>query len=126
MIVPGSNLLVQALNLIASQPVKYFRNTGRTANGAGLLEATFDAVKVVRMCSVQPMPKAMISFLGLDMDTDYVTWFVPQNVIDLERDFSGDEIEWNKARYKCHLKTDWLGQDGWVSVVCVKLKAVNA
>lgn len=124
--IPGSNLLSEALELIASQPVKYYRNNGRVANAALILVPTYDPVQVVRRCSVQAVPRTRYEVLGLDMSKSYVTWFAPQAVITIDRDKAGDKIVWNGASYQCETVTDWSGQDGWSAVICVKIGGEDA
>lgn len=125
MSVPGSNLLAEALSLIGSQPVAYFAALPRTTDGP-YYEGQFAEPLPVFECSVQPVPRNRYEVLGLQLAKKYVTWFVPQNVIALQRDTTGDQIEWNGDRYQLQDKTDWHGQDGWCEVLCVKVGPADA
>lgn len=125
--IPGSNLLNMAMGLIAPQTVKYFQALPRgAANSIGVLPSTFAAGVDVATGSLQPVPKALFQQLGLDYKKTYVTWYVQRSVIGLERDSSGDEIEWNGNRYKCQDENDWFGQDGWLAMLCVMIGPANA
>lgn len=125
--IPGSNLLNMAMGLIAPQTVKYFQALPRgAANTIGVLPSAFAAGVNVTTGSLQPVPQNMFQQLGLDYAKTYVTWFVQRQIVGLERNSSGDEIEWNGSRYKCQNETDWFGQDGWLSIICVKIGPANA
>lgn len=123
---PGSNLLLEALDLIESQPVIYFRFISRALNDAGFYVTTYAPGEPVFVGSVQAVPRTRYEVLGLEMEKEYVTWFVPQDVTGLERDSAGDAIEWNGGRYDLATPTKWTGQDGWMSIICVKQGAANA
>ena len=124
MSVPGSNLLSAALGLIASQPVQYLQNTGRATNSAGVQIATFAPAITVSQGSVQPVPRSRFQVLGLSMEKSYVTWFVSRNVVGLERDYSGDRIQYAGRVYQLESETEWFHQDGWISVICVDIGPV--
>ena len=119
--IPGSNLLAQALNLIASQPVTYYRATGRTTTGAGRYISTFAPAAPQALGSVQAVPRDKFQVLGLELERDYIYWYVPADVVPLERDISGDQIEWNGDRWQLVTSTWWYQQDGWTAVMCVKI-----
>jgi hypothetical protein len=118
---PGSNLLKKAMRLIGSQTVTYFRNTGRTTSATGRDVPEYAAPVEVSSGSVQPVDSARYAEMGLDVERVYVTWYVPADVFGVGRDASGDVIEWMGGRYQCQHGTDWYGQDGWKSIVCVRV-----
>lgn len=126
MSVPGSNLLVEALGLIASQPVQYYQNTGRTTTGAGRYVSTLAAPVAVTVGSVQAVPRSRFEILGLDMSKKYVTWFVPRAVVGIVRDAAGDQITYNGQTFQVETTTDWEGQDGWMAALCVQIGGANA
>lgn len=121
MTVPGSNLLMEALELIEPQTVQYFQNTGRTKTGAGILIPTLAAAVPVTLCSLQPVPRSKFDVLGLDYSKNYVWWFVPRHTIGIERDASGDQINYGGKLYQVESLTDWEGQDGWLAALCVQI-----
>lgn len=133
--IPGSDLLGIAMGVISSQPVTYYRNTGRTTDDSGRDTPSFDAPvpdpndpdAEPLDGSVQAVPRSRYALYGLDVQKSYVTWFIEQEVIDVERDFSGDRITYGNRLYQLVSATDWFGQDGWVYVICVDIgSAANA
>lgn len=125
MSVPGSNLLAEALSLIGSQPVAYFAALDRSVNSV-YFEGQFAEPVPVFECSVQPVPRTRYEVLGLPMEKEYVNWFVPREVVGLQRDTTGDQIEWNGMRWQLQSPTDWTGQDGWMEILCAKVGPANA
>lgn len=123
--IPGSNLLRQALSLIGSQEVTYYADAGRTTSATGRDITNFQEVQTILEGSVQAVPRNRYESLALDFSRNYVTWFVPQSVTGLGRDVSGDEIVFNGRRYDIQTMTNWHAQDGWVECLCVE-KAGNA
>lgn len=119
MSVPGSNLLLEALDVIASQPVQYLRFLSNTTTGAGRNVPSFAPAVPVNIGSVQAVPLNRYQFLGLDLEKDYVTWFVPQNVVGVERDSAGDRIKYAGKLWQLQSTNSWFAQDGWLSIVCV-------
>lgn len=118
---PGDNLLLEALDMIESQAVQYYRYLSRSTTGAGVYLSTFDAAVPVTVGSVQAVPMDKYQVLGLEMSKKYVTWFVPRNVIGLERDAAGDQFTYGTERFQIENTTDWFTQDGWVSCLSVKI-----
>lgn len=123
--IPGSNLLRQALSMIGSQAVTYYADAGRATTATGRDVTYFQEGVAVTEGSVQAVPRNRYESLGLDFSRNYVTWFVPQNVIGLGRNVSGDNIEFNGRRYDIETMTNWYAQDGWVECLCVE-RAGNA
>lgn len=119
--IPGINLLSLAQTVIASQTVSYFVNTGRSNNAIGMLVATFaDPVPVAG--SFQPFPREKYEIYGLDFNRSYFNFYVSRNVIDLQRNIAGDQLEFQGKRYQCVSKTPWVGIDGWDAVLCVEIE----
>lgn len=125
MTTPGSNLLVQALRMIRPSTVIYYKATGRATNEILNDVTTYAPPVVVRNGAMQPIAKDRYGFLGLDLDKNYSTWFVPQAVVATERDSSGDQIEYNGRRLQCTSSTDWVFEDGWCSITCIDIGAAH-
>lgn len=121
MSVPGENLLLEALDMIESQSVTYYANTGRTTTGAGVYLSTLAAGVPITVGSVQAVPMDKFAVLGLDMAKNYVWWFVPRAVIGVERELAGDQFQYGTKRYQIESTTDWYAQDGWLSALSVKI-----
>jgi hypothetical protein len=119
--IPGSNLLGKALRILGNQSVLYYKNTGRTTSATGRYVTEYAAPLIVSTGSVQPVDSSRYAERGLDVERVYVTWYVPADVIGVERDAAGDMIEWKGEKYQCQHGTDWFGQDGWKSITCVKV-----
>ncbi len=118
--IPGSNLLKTALSVIAKQTVSYYVNTGRSNNDIGMFVPTY-AAPISLGGSLQPVPKNKYEEYGLDFARSYFTFYASQNVIDLNRDISGDYFIFQNRRFQCESKTNWFGIDGWDGVLCVEI-----
>lgn len=118
--IPGSNLLNMALSIIAKQAITYYQNTGRTLNSIGQDIALYASPKIL-VGSFQPVPRNLYEAYGLDFQKDYFTFYTSNNILDVERDVSGDQIAFNGWRFQCESNNDWYPLDGWKGVLCVKI-----
>ncbi len=118
--IPGQNLLNMALTIIAKQTITYYRNTGRVLNSVGQDIAEY-APPLFIVGSWQPVPRALYQQYGLDFQKDYFTFYTSNNVLDLERDISGDQIAFNGQRFQCESDNDWYGLDGWKGILCIHI-----
>lgn len=123
--IPGSNLLNSALRVIASQSINYYQFTGRGLNDIGQNVAQYAAAQIIRG-SFQPVPRNLYQNLGLDFNNIYVNFYVSKNILDVQRDVSGDQISYCGKRYQVLSATDWSGIDGWTGVLCVQIGNENA
>jgi hypothetical protein len=124
--IPGSNLLAQALTVIQPQTVRYYRNTGRATNAAGMDVASFAPGVDIPQGSVQAVPLRKYESLGLDFKARYVTWLVCADIVGVERDRSGDQFEWNGRRFNVVGETNWFSQDGWCRLIGQDIGGANA
>lgn len=118
MAIPGSNLLVEALGVIASQTVSYIRYAARAPNAIGQYITTYAAAESVQG-SFQPVPRSLYQQQGLDYQKSYWNFYVPNAVIDVTRDVSGDQLSFQGRKYQCESVTPWYSIDGWNAVLCV-------
>lgn len=118
--IPGINLLNMAHRLIARQEVKYYRFLNRTTNENGLDIAEY-APFVTLNAGVQAVPQDLYERYGLEFQKEYISVFLPMDILDVDRDWSGDQMGFAGARYNCVSATDWHGQDGWMQVICLKV-----
>lgn len=118
--IPGANLLSMATRIIATQAFDYYAFVSRTPNAIGQDVATY-ATPQTLMGSIQPVSRSLYQTYGLDFDRYYLTFYVSENVIDVTRDISGDQMVFNGNPYQCVQKTDWFPQDGWTAVLCVQI-----
>ena len=120
MTIPGQNILNQALSILGRQSFGYYAFQARETNAVGQDIATY-VPPVLLTGSVQPVPRNLYQAYGLDMDRYYVNFYVSQNVLDIDRDISGDQIEFGGKRFQCISKTDWFPQDGWIAMLAVEV-----
>lgn len=118
--VPGSDLLSLAFDIITSQTVGYYNYLSRVANDAGQLVSTFDDPIDIDG-SFQAVPRKLYEVYGLDFSKNYSTFYASENVLDVTRDVTGDQIVYRGARFQVLSANDWFKQDGWVGVLCVFL-----
>lgn len=114
------NLLNQAMSIIPNQIVEYHKFAGMAANANGFEVATYEAPETLRGI-VQPVKRSMYERLGLLLQKKYVTLWIRQNTIDLNRDTSGDKFIFAGATFKLESKTNWHPVDGWDEVLAVKI-----
>ena len=119
--IPGQNLLNMALTVIARQTITYFRATGRTLNNVGQ-NITQYALPVSVVGSFQPISRQLYEQYGLDFQKDYYTFYTSNDLIDVVRDVSADQIEFNGQRFQCESANDWFVLDGWVGMLCVLIQ----
>lgn len=118
--IPGSNLLNQALRLIRPIQIQYFAATGRQKNGARQF-ATQYAAPVMIQASVQAVNRAKYHFMGLDLQKNYVKVWAPANIINLDRDRGSDKFIVNSVTYVVDDNNNWFLQDGWVSCLAIAI-----
>lgn len=117
MIVPGSNLLAQALTVIFPQTVVYTAYLSRTQNSVGQWVNTY-ATPVNIRGSFQPLDKSLYQAFGLDLQKSYFRFYTLNDLLDVHRDFSNDLIAYNGQTYQCESNTEWFAQDKWKGVLC--------
>lgn len=122
--IPGQNLLNMCLTLIAKQSVTYYRFLSRTANSVGQDITTY-ASPVTIYGSFQAVPRNLYMQLGLDLQKDYSTFYTSNDVLDITRDVSGDQLVYDGRRYQVESNNDWFTQDGWKGILVVDLGASN-
>ena len=118
--IPGQNILNMALSVIAPSSFQYYAFLSRTPNDIGQ-DVTSYAEPVTLLGSVQPVPRNLFEAYGLDFQRSYVNVYVSKGILDIARDVSGDQIQFNGFTYQCLSITDWQPIDGWDQVLCVKV-----
>lgn len=114
------NLLNLAHSVIPPQAFEYYAFTGRNTQTNGIDVNTY-ALPAEQRGSVQPVPQNMYQQLGLEFNHQYFTFFVSKNVMEVNRDVSGDYMMWQGKKYKCLSVQNWFSQDGWLSVLCIEV-----
>jgi len=118
--IPGSDLLNMALTLIQRQSLEYFQFASRSLNSIGQDVTVYEDV-VTLVGSWQPVPRHLYMPYGLDLQKDYFTFYTSNNLLDITRDVSGDQIQFQTKRYQVQSANDWYQLDGWKGVLCVYL-----
>ena len=117
-------MLNMALTVISKQTIQYYQYSGRTLNAVGQDVTTYLSV-VNLVGSWQPVPRKLYIVYGLDLQKDYFTFYTSNNLLDITRDVSGDQIAFMGRRYQVESDNDWFQLDGWKGVLCVDLGADN-
>lgn len=115
--IPGSNLLNMAFGVIAKTTVSYLKYLSRATNVIGLDVSTY-ADPINLMGSWQPVPRNKYEAMGLDFNKNYAMFYVSKDILDLQRNVSGDQIQYAGKTWNCLSETDWFGIDGWTGVLC--------
>ena len=120
MAVPGMNVLAVALQVIASQPIVYIAYVSRSTNSIGLLEDVYAIPKTIKG-SIQPVPRELMETLGLDMQRNYARVFVPNSIVDIQRDVTSDKFQFSGSTYKGISLTKWISLDLWNEILVVEI-----
>lgn len=118
--IPGQDLLAMALTMIAQQGLTYYKASGRTLNSIGQYVTTFYA-GVAMYGSWQPVPRQLMMQYGLDLQKDYYTFYTSNNVLDLDRDITADQVAFNGQLFQVESANDWFALDGWKGILCVHI-----
>ncbi len=118
--IPGQNLLNMALTIIKQQTLSYFMFVSRNLNLIGQDITTY-ASPINLVGSWQPVPRKLYEIYGLDLQRDYFTFYSSNNILDIQRDISGDQVEFMGKRYQVVSDNDWYQLDGWKGILCVNL-----
>ena len=118
--VPGSNILKMALTVLHRQIIHYYKFGYRTLNNIGQDVTVYQSPIPVRG-SFQPVPRNLYQVYGLDLQKEYYNFYSLNNVLDIDRDISGDQIAFNGQRYQCESANDWFVTDKWKGILCVRI-----
>jgi hypothetical protein len=118
--IPGANVLKMAFRLLTHEDITYYQYQDRTQNNVGQ-DVTEYAPPVIIRGSFQPVPRRMYAQYGLDFQKEYYTFYTSNNLLDIQRDVSGDQIWFQGVRYQCESSNEWFGIDGWVAILCVAI-----
>lgn len=125
MSVPGSNLLAQALTLIAAQTVGYMRWVGNAPTFDGGAVPAY-APSVPKRGSFQAVQQEFYSRLGLDFEKEYAMWYDPKGETrSIDRDRGADLLSYGGFIWEAVRDTDWKNQDQWKGVLFAKLRPAS-
>lgn len=118
--IPGSDLLADALDVIDAQAVAYYPALSRTENAVGQFVTTYADVPTTIYGSFQPVSRNLYSQYNLDLQKSYYVFYSSTNIADVERDTSSDQLVYAGKRYQVESNNpDWYAVDGWKGVLCV-------
>lgn len=121
MLVPGSNLLRQALRAIQpTRDVTVRKFLGEAENDFGTTVPTYEDPAPLLNCSVQAVPFRDIQQMGLALGKTYIKVISDLSMHGAYRGGQGDRVGWNGAEFTVLESTNWIVQDGWVRVIAVK------
>ena len=120
MATPGSNILKTALRTIASQQIQYLAFQSRYNNSIGMLVPVY-APAITLRGSIQPVPRSIMERLGLDFQKHYQNIFVPNNIVDVRRDVTSDQFQFQGMTFQALSLTRWIGVDGWNECLVVEV-----
>lgn len=124
--VPGSNLLSLALTVIGQQTVQYYVNTGKSITNDIMMKIPLlEGPKPVKG-SVQSVSRKKMEEAGLDLAKNYVIFYTPRCVTDLQRDRAGDRFTYGGVSYQCEvMDAAWFAMDGWNGVLAIKIDSID-
>lgn len=122
MMVPGSNLLKLAATVISQQEFIWHQFSARTTDARGIDIPSYSA-PVTLKGSIQAVPRKAYKSNGLDYKKNYITIYCDTPVTGIERDSSGDRIEFNGKFFQALDENDWHPIDGWSGVMFAQVPA---
>ncbi|QBQ77317.1 hypothetical protein WFH_00029 [Escherichia phage vB_EcoM_WFH] len=103
--IPGVNLYRVATKVIGRQPIQYYMYKGRTLDKMRNYVTTYEE-PITLLASVQAVLRNQYVELGLELQKNYVKIWVDKDIVDLDRDASGDylclvgkRIKWKMKRH---------------------------
>ncbi len=118
--IPGSNLLDEALTVIAGTTIQYYAFDSVTTNDIGYDVVTY-ATPVPINASVQAVPREVYGDMGLDFSKQYIAIWASQDFGVLGRDRPSDQVGFNGSRYEIMEESAWHPIDGWDSILAIKV-----
>ena len=116
------NLLNLALPIQPKQSVIYTKWASKTENAIGMLVSSYDDPFSL-IGSFQPIPRTSYQQYGLDLSKDYATFYASSNMLGVDRDYAGDVLLYDGAKWQCEAVNKWFSQNGWVGGLFVKIGA---
>jgi len=113
------NLLNRAMAIIPPTPVVYKKFLGNVVSSNGISKPTYSEPITIENASVQPVKKLAYQELGLDLQKEYRTVFVPANIVSLEGQLSSDIFIFEGRTWKAFGNTSWYSYDGWNELIVV-------
>lgn len=115
---PGSNLLAQALRVIAPQAVVFRAYQGKATRADGV-QITSYAAAVTLYGSFQAVSSKDVVAYGMDISKDYAVFYASQPFQNAARDEAPDAFTFNGRRWTVVGRTGWFAIDGWDAVLLI-------
>jgi hypothetical protein len=109
-----------ASRLIRFVPVLYIKDAGRTLNEAKMWVTSYQKPFKIPM-SVQRVPRNKYIQFNLELQREYVMLYASMDMLDIDRDVSGDRLIWNGKVHQLESQNTWFIQDGWAKSLAVDL-----
>ena len=117
---PGSNLLRQALRLIKPADITIETFKSRALNKARQWVTEYNEPETIK-ASVQAVPRNKYIQYGLEFQKNYIKIYAMSNLVNINRDTSGDRFTYKGRRYQLDGQNAWFDMDGWVSCIAVEV-----
>mgnify|MGYP001563473218 FL=1 len=117
---PGSDLLDIAFGLIGTQIIHYRNFESRVKNAQFQWVPAFGEFFEME-ASVQRVPRSQYIKFNLEFQRNYVQVYASYDMIDLDRDTTGDQFTYNKRLYQLESQGTWFAQDGWATCLAVDI-----
>lgn len=118
--IPGSNLLGEAFDVLGTQIISYRNFQSRIQNSQFQFISQFSAPADLESM-VQRVPREQYVAFGLEWQRNYVKVFAPYDMIDLDRDHAGDQFIYRRRLFQLESQGTWFEQDGWAVCLAVDI-----
>lgn len=116
------NLYKIAASVIPQQTVEWLRFEARVQDERGRWINNYSEPEEIR-CSFQPVDTKDVKRMGFDESKSYKVLFTDANLQNVQRGESPDRVIYAGATYDVvGAGNDWIEQDGWKSIHCVKVE----
>ncbi len=114
------NLLNMAISVVGSQQFTYLQYSSRITNAVGQDVSSYRP-PVAMHGQVQPVPRNLYEQYGLDLQRNYLTFYISKDILDIQRSVSGDQMQFNGKTFNCLSEVDWFAINGWTGVLAVEV-----
>ncbi len=117
--IPGSNLFSFAQQVFGDTDLVWLQANGRTLNAVGQFITTYNEPIIIEGGNWQPVSRMLYEKYGLDQSKDYYVYYVPVELIDVQRDRADDLLVLGSQTFQCEAADpDWFAIDGWMAMLC--------
>ena len=118
--IPGSDLLADAFDVIGTQVIRYREFNTRTKNAQFQWVTGFGPFFDME-ASVQRVPRSQYVQFNLEFQRNYVQVYASHDMVDLDRDAAGDQFTYNNRLYQLESQGTWFAQDGWAACLAIDI-----